>query len=271
MNEPRQVQVGRCPAGGKRSVYLAIDPDFGSFTGALLRGTELITTRVDFAGTPHDRHSHSFPDSSPETLYKIFEQVAHAHGVAAKAREGRYLGLGVAVSSVVDESGAVHPSAGFPHDFEELPVRLREAALSAGAKQPTVVIENDANCTAIYHHQRTSRAVSSILSLVFTRSPTSVGAGIIVSGALYRGRSGGAGEILPKEFGGDSNDVDQLLALTVRLMDPEAVVLAMDAGESALLPEENPRLRRELETREPAYVSNPEASVLGVDKEENNI
>jgi DNA-binding Lrp family transcriptional regulator len=259
-------EVGRGtsgPAGGKRSVYLAIDSSFGSFTGALLRGRELITTRVDFAGHPHRWRRDSLRDESPETLYKRFEEVIRIHGEEARETGSTYLGLGVAVSSVVDEAGAVHPSAGFPYDFDELPRRLAEEAMKVGAEAPAVVIENDANCTALYHHQRTSEAPRSIVSLVFTRNPLSVGAGLILSGGLYRGRSGAAGEILPADFDEDRDEEDRLAAATVRLADPEVVVLAVDQGDPTVLPEEYPRLHRELETREVVQVSNPEASVLG--------
>ncbi|MFW5976107.1 MAG: helix-turn-helix domain-containing protein [Alkalispirochaetaceae bacterium] len=251
------------PAGGKRSVYLAIDPGFGCFTGALLRGRELITAMVDFAGTAHQWQRETLSDQSPEALYRRFEKAARSHGETARKLGSGYLGLGAAVSSVVDKEGAVHSSAAFPYVLEELPKRLEEAASSAGAENPAVVVENDANCTALYHHQRTSEPPGSVVSLVFARDPVSVGAGLILSGALYRGRSGGAGEILPADFGEDPEEMDRLAAAAVRVTDPEVVVLAAEEGDPALLPGEYPRLYRELRSREVVRVSNPEASVLG--------
>lgn len=245
------------PAGGKPSIYLSLAADFGYFTGALLRGGELTTSLVNFVGEGEQRRRSSIGAESPDAIYEALEREIAAHREHALSRGSRYLGMGLAVASVVDAAGSVHPSADFPYDLTELPSRLAAAAGS----RATVVVENDANCAALYHHQRLTEPKGSILSIVFSQAPDSVGAGLLLDGTLYRGQNGAAGEILPGDFRGDDEDVDGLVAAAVRLTDPAVVLLAIDEGGS--YPEMYRRLRSELVGREVVYAANPEASLRG--------
>jgi hypothetical protein len=289
------VEVGKGsagPAGGKRSVNLSLDPSYGYFTGALLRGGELTTTLVNFVGDCEEWVSESIEGASAPEIYAALAGKIGNHRDRASSRGGRYLGLGLAVASVVDAGGAVHPSADFPYELSELPFHLAvaaggtaawgaaaggtaawgaatggtaagyaAAAVAGAGGAATVVVENDANCAALFHHQRLSEPKGPILSIVFSHRPDSVGAGLLLDGALYRGKNGGAGEILPPGFEGSGEAVDELVAAAVRLTDPAVVVLAVDAG--APYPEGYQRLQEELSFREVVYVANPEASVRG--------
>lgn len=245
------------PAGGKPSVYLSLAPDFGYFTGALLQGGELTTSLVNFVGEWEQRRRVPIKEESTEAIYEGLHREIATHREQALSRGSRYLGIGLAVASVVDGGGSVHPSADFPYDLSDLPTRLSAAA----GTQATVVVENDANCAALFHHQRLAEPTGSILSIVFSHTPDSVGAGLLLDGTLYRGANGGAGEILPRDFRGDDAEVDELVAAAVRLTDPAVVLLATESGER--FSEGRGRLREELAGREVVHAANPEASLRG--------
>lgn len=247
------------PTGGKPTVQLAVNSDFGLFTGALLRGGELTTTRVDFSGAPRRWRHHKLDGSDPEMIFALLETQISADRERAAHEGVGYLGVGFAVSSVVDALGRVHPSADFGYDLRELPYRLRDAA----GPHAVVSVENDANSTVIYKYHRSVEPAASILSLVFSRRPVSLGAGLLLDGTLVRGAGGGAGEILPGGRGGDLELADVLAAAAVRFVDPAEVVIAMDQGEGDDLLEEYTDLRREFAGRQVDYVVNPEAAVLG--------
>lgn len=247
------------PAGGKPSVQLSVNPGYGLFTGALLRGGELTTTTVDFGGVPRRWENHRFTDSDGESIYALAEARIREDRREAEARGVRYLGVGFAVSSVVDSRGGVHPSADFRYDLTNLPGRLREVL----GRDGVVRVENDANTTAIFQYHRSREPASSIVSLVFSRRPISLGGGLLLDGKLVRGAHGAAGEILPGSRYSDPELADILAAAAVRFVDPQEVVVALDQGAGRDILEDYTHLRRELGNVEIEYVVNPEAAVLG--------
>ncbi len=85
-------------------------------------------------------------------------------------------------------------------NWEDVPVAdYLEAELNC-----PVTIENDANAAALAEWQ--SGAGQGLQDLVFLTMSTGVGAGLILDGALYRGRAGNAGEVghAPVEWPGDA-------------------------------------------------------------------
>lgn len=253
-------EVGRGtagPEGGKPSVYLGSVPGSGAFTGVLLRGGELSTCLVDFAGNPDTPET--LPLDRQSDILALLRRSVETHRKTAAARGARYLGAGIAVSSIVDPAGGVHPSAGFDAELSTLAMDLAREQ----DDRFVWVVENDANCTAVYWDQRLLQPNSAVMSLVFSRRPVSVGAGLLLEGKLYRGVNGGAGEILAPGRNYRADELDLLVSAAVRFADPAVVVLGVDRGDEPFPDRSYPLLAEEMGNREVGRVENPEAALLG--------
>ncbi len=97
-------------------------------------------------------------------------------------------GIGLGSPGVVDENGVVKAPPNFS-DFDNVPL---QSMLSKSFGLP-VKVENDANAAAIAESKFGSgRAFPNFLFVIWG---TGVGGGIILNRSIYRGPSGGAGEI----------------------------------------------------------------------------
>lgn len=158
---------------------------------------------------------------------------AETGAAAAKAAPAAaVLGVGIAVGSVVDSTGAIKPSADFPWDVSDAADTFRTIIGRVFPLPPEtpVVVENDANCVALDAHRTLPEVPQTIVAFVVTDAPASVGAGLIVDDRLLRGRSGAAGEILASGDGHDRSTVDEACAATVRMLDPDYVTVALPVG-----------------------------------------
>jgi glucokinase len=126
-------------------------------------------------------------DKGPSAVIKQISASVHE---ALKHTDGaKVTGIGVGAPGVVDDNGVVKSPPNFV-DWEEVPLKAELARLFPGV---TVSIENDANAAAIAE----SRFGAGIeyANFLFVIWGTGVGGGIILNNKIYRGPTGGAGEI----------------------------------------------------------------------------
>jgi glucokinase len=166
---------------------VGINPGFGQVVGIDLGASHLHFALADFRGEILQESSKRIrPEDGPRKL--IGQIVEGAHSLAAKAG-GRLRGVAIGVPSPVDaERGVVAFAYNLPgwkniHLARELEEKLRVP----------IFLENDANMAAIGEHWR--GVAQDVDNFVFIAIGTGIGAGVFVSGKLYRGRRGSAGEV----------------------------------------------------------------------------
>ena len=213
--------------GGKPAEVLSVADDAGRFLTLLLEPNAVRTAQVDLRGVIRGE---STTHQVGMTVDAIVDVIRSA--VATTGRTTRVLGIGIAVASIVDAEGRVHPSAHFDYRLPDLRNRVRE--LFETRRRIPLVVENDANCAAYFAYQQREVKPKSVVSLLFQNNQNTVGAGIILNGTLHRGFRGSAGEILPRtttEHTNGKGPLDTLHRATstvLRFFDPEFVALCGD-------------------------------------------
>ncbi|HUZ17659.1 MAG TPA: ROK family transcriptional regulator [Spirochaetia bacterium] len=210
------------PHGGKRAELLAVRPDFGCYGGIYIKNDEIIFGVTDFDGTLVARRQANIdPNDNRKILSVVIDEIN-----ASCRRYPRYRATGVAVSSVVSLDGDVSPSADFTHT---LPGMI--PAVRAQTGNLPLTVDNDANCAAFWDYYASRERYRNLVHLQVQTTPVTIGAGIILDGALYRGVRGGAGELnerLPRELSPDVlvSNIDRLVRFLGTFLDTEAVFIA---------------------------------------------
>lgn len=117
----------------------------------------------------------------------LIERLAALVRAAFTESGGTLLGVGLAVPGIVQDETVVH-APNIPGLTE---IRLGEH-LAAALAQPTVPMDNEANLAALAHVWPHRSAGD---DFVYVSGDIGIGAGIILGGNLFRGRSGFAGEL----------------------------------------------------------------------------
>ncbi len=126
----------------------------------------------------------SFPDAYA-VLLGLVHDVCRQHSVSL----AEVAAVGVSCGGPLDSrTGTVYAPPNLPH-WGDVPLR---AMLEADLGLP-VTLENDANATALAEHRW--GAGQGCRDMAFLTMGTGIGAGLILDGALYRGRRDLAGEI----------------------------------------------------------------------------
>jgi hypothetical protein len=212
-------------AGGKPPVMIGLEPRRGVYLGLLWDAGSISAALVDFSGSVVGTvHSVSIELSHRDAADSaaIIDQLVD---LAATCRGPNLMGVGLAVGSVVDDDGTVHPSVDFPWHVPTAPeVLRRRLSLSDGIP---VAVENDANCVALDVRRLLPEIPETILALVVTEAPYSAGAGIMVRDRLVRGRSGSTGELLVDGHSHSIGDLDTACGTAIRMIDPDYLALAL--------------------------------------------
>jgi len=160
------------------------------FIGVDLGGTKLLSVvaREDGAILGRDRRLTEAADG-PEAVVRRIVESARTAAAAAGVDLERIAGVGVAAPGPIDvEAGVVTTPPNLP-GWKNVPLaHLLEQDLGRPA-----LLENDANAAA-YGEFRHGAARGCRHTLFVTVS-TGIGGGLILDGRLYRGASGGAGEV----------------------------------------------------------------------------
>ena len=180
---------GRSEAtGGRPRPLLEFNAAAHAVIGVDLGGTKMLGAVTDLAGNVQQEVYLAHPDRDPaaclERLLGLVESLIQAPRQPGQLIRG--IGVGAPGITLADEGVVVwSPNVG----WRDLPLR---AILTDRFKLP-VFIENDVNLAALgelgYGAGREAR------NLVSIALGTGIGAGIIIDGALYRGRHQAAGEI----------------------------------------------------------------------------
>ena len=170
---------------------LEINVDYIAAHGTDLAGQELVERRWPFDAM----------GSRPEHAVQRLGSVA-VESAAALHRAGALLaGAGVAVPGLVDrEHGLVRYAPNL--QWHELPL-ARHLGAALSIPQDRVVVENDANLSALAEH--TVGVAAGTSHLAYLTGEVGIGGGFIVDGTLLRGDQGFAGEVghLPLDPAGE--------------------------------------------------------------------
>jgi glucokinase len=114
--------------------------------------------------------------------------------LSAKYKEiGRLLGAGIGVPGIIDmQTGMLRKSANLP-GWEEYPVRAEiERRLGFQENAVRVILENDANVAAL--GEQWLGAARGVPNMAVVTLGTGIGGGIVLSGKIWHGMNGMAGE-----------------------------------------------------------------------------
>ncbi|MCT9819340.1 ROK family protein [Microbacterium sp. W1N] len=170
--------------GGRPARPLRLGRDAVFAAGVRLAASEAIVVLVDLTGEVVDTHREPVPSTHPdEAAAAIVRGVEH---VAAARADAALIGVGVAVSGMVDQAGGVVRHSG-AQQWEDVPLR----ALLADRLGVPVIIDSYVNALAsgelLFAPRHEGRSL-----LAFTVG-TSLGASVVVEGRIHRGFDGTAG------------------------------------------------------------------------------
>jgi glucokinase len=156
--------------------------------GVDLGGTSVKAGLVDPKGEV--LYQNKFPTNADKGPAVVIEQIHLAVQDAMKNRNGAEVrGIGIGAPGVVDDEGVVKAPPNFA-DWDEVPLKAELTKLFGGCP---IGIENDANAAALGESKY--GAGKEIPNFLFVIWGTGVGGGIILDRKIFRGPTGGAGEI----------------------------------------------------------------------------
>jgi glucokinase len=136
------------------------------------------------------RYSNKFPTCAEQGPATVIRQIKTAAQDALRHTNGQSVqGIGIGCPGVVDDEGVVKAPPNFV-EWDEVPLKAELARLFPGVP---VSVENDANAAAIAESK--FGAGVQYPNFLFVIWGTGVGGGIILNHKIFRGPTGGAGEI----------------------------------------------------------------------------
>ncbi|TVR67123.1 MAG: ROK family protein [Spirochaetaceae bacterium] len=229
------VQTGRA---GKPGQLIALDNSRALFLGLYIEETFVDIHVIGIADVEiHSERVPVDPDTThlPHTVIELIKR--------ERERYRSLRGIGIAVKAVVDGEGNLS-------SFKRVGTGARNNAIwkvpgftravrEAFPDLP-VVVENDANCGAMYCRYLSRERYDTTIVFVVNVEPFGIGCGITINGKLFRGNNGAAGEFffpdrrvqsLVEETvpGGKPHEIVEILKESiikaVYLIDPEIVYL----------------------------------------------
>ncbi|MDY0287236.1 MAG: ROK family transcriptional regulator [Sphaerochaeta sp.] len=190
INSEKSVQTARV---GKPGQYLELDNEVAAFLGLYLEETFIDAHVIGLADQEIHYQRIPLEDCLPENLTKKVIEIVQKFTLVYENIKG----VGLAVKSVVDSDGNL---SSFKRTVMEMEVpkiwkvqgfssKIREAFPSL-----SVIVENDANCAAVYCQSSEKHAYSSSMVFVVNVKPFGIGCGITINGELFRGFTGSSGE-----------------------------------------------------------------------------
>ncbi len=156
--------------------------------GVDLGGTTVKTGLVSKLGEiKYHNKLDSKGDQGPE---EVIKQIAlSAKDAMAHAGSGSIIGIGIGAPGVVDNDGFVKAPPNLTH-WDTVPLAKELQKQFNGIP---ITVENDANCAAVAESK--FGAGKEYPDFLFIIWGTGIGGGIILNRKLYRGSTGGAGEV----------------------------------------------------------------------------
>ncbi|WP_319562682.1 winged helix-turn-helix transcriptional regulator [Marispirochaeta sp.] len=227
--------------GGRKTTLLELNPGYGLFGAIYLGHSRLQAALFDPALNQTSYTEKKLIDGAIPRLLREM-----AGWMKAKAGTLSLRAVGTAVSSVVSEAGTVDTSSHFSRSLPELPRILADELPRA-----ELVQDNDANLAAGIDLNLLEEGRRSLLHLLVYESIPTVGSGLVLNGALYRGPGGSAGELDEAIFplnGAAGEELARLGCLMGRYLNIEALFIS---GE--LSPTERSRLVTALNSLNPEF------------------
>jgi predicted NBD/HSP70 family sugar kinase len=168
--------------GGRKPELLQINSKYGYVVCIDLGYQELSVLSMSINGQKLDsRHAIFKDDDINIAIKQINEILAELQGI----REENLLGLLVSIHGIVHKNQVIYSPFWNMHQVDL-------ADLLAKQFDIPVILENEANLTAIFERDYSENEIQNAVSISMHKG---IGAGIIIDGELYRGRKGEAGEI----------------------------------------------------------------------------
>lgn len=184
-----ELDPGRAAAGrGRPPRTFAFRADAGVVLGLDMGAGKTTALVADLRGRPLGTATGAFPRSGTDGRVDTVSETALAALASAGTGPEHVIAAAAGVAAPVDRDGQIAT----PRDFwEQFDVGLAEG-LEARHGWP-VILENDANLAALAEQWRgAARGVDDVAVVL---AGERLGAGLIESGRLLRGRHGGAGEL----------------------------------------------------------------------------
>jgi predicted NBD/HSP70 family sugar kinase len=179
---------------GKPGQFIELDNSHALFLGLYLEETfldahiigiadqEVLFQRIPLNDCP--------PNELPDRIIDIINQLKNVYDSIQ--------GIGIAVKSVVDRKGNLS-SFKRPLPTNDVPkiwmVEGFTSRICMAFPDKVVVVENDANCAAVYCQSADKQASPTSIVFIINVKPFGIGCGIMIDGELFRGFNGASGEI----------------------------------------------------------------------------
>ena len=266
----QELQEGKV---GKPGNVMQLDNERASFLGLYVEDTWIDVYRIGIDGTTQETRHVEFDGAS------VKDAVIGAVETELSAYP-QIQGAGIAIKGIVYNDGTIKSGWRRGRGDEKSFWNFTGLSAALGQAFPNipVVVENDANCAAELYHYNVRREQKNLVLYLLNQIPFGIGCGLILNDAIYRGRSGAAGEIFEKDakFLKCADDlqrgnatVEQFLPAilphmneTAYLLEPECIVLA-----GSYL---NKLSERELKSLEPLWDGMPVPVVVAGGEEHLN-
>jgi glucokinase len=174
---------GAGPLGQHRRMAAAVGVDLG--------GTKVQGVVVDQHGKRLGEARGRTPTSGgPEAVVAEIAQVVRAAAKDAKRQPGKLSGIGIGSPGRVDQAGRVYGAANLPGFAEPVPLG---AMVGEALGVERVEVDNDVAVATLAEHRLGAGKGFDDVLVVFVGS--GVGGGLVLSGRLWAGAHGAAGEI----------------------------------------------------------------------------
>lgn len=172
-------------SGGRKPILLKVNHLYGYFVSLDLTYSSVDIMYNYFDGNIIKHQSYELPDDKASSILKVLKENIDISN-KYETLNG-LLGVSVSIHGVVDNEQNI---TYLPfHDTEDI---CLSQEIKKFANAP-VVIENEANLSALYEHNfNRNNAHKNLISLSIHKG---IGAGLIINDQLYRGENGEAGEI----------------------------------------------------------------------------
>ena len=179
---------------GKPGQYLEIANEGAYFLGLYLEDTFIDLHVIGLADQEiHFQHLPLGNLQPQELIQKIISLIDHFTSVYENIK-----GVGIAVKSIVDLDGNLSSFKRIVID-REVPQIWKVEGFTASIRNAfpdlQIVVENDANCAAVYCQAANKQDTASSMVFIVNQKPFGIGSGIIIDGKLFKGCNGASGEI----------------------------------------------------------------------------
>lgn len=184
------VQTGRV---GKPGQLIALDNSRALFLGLYIEETFVDIHVIGIADVEVYSERVPVDPEAPQLSDTVIELIREQ-----QARFRSLRGIGIAVKAVVDREGNLssfkRTGTGAQHNSIWKVAGFTRAVRDAFTDLP-VVVENDANCAAMYCRFLSRERYDNTIVFVINVEPFGIGCGITVNGTLFRGTNCAAGEL----------------------------------------------------------------------------